>query len=221
LNLRPSGYEPDELPGCSTPRRGGRVCGVWGTGVAGDGCCGRRMLRAACVAGGGCGRGMGGWGLGEPGGDLLFHALRRSTIGAEGFHGRVRDGIGCLAPRCGHQAGQASLRSRAHRRAVWPKEPPDSIRGPMPPGGICAPLGGFAPPWGDLRARGDLRPLGGGFANVPRQSVSARGGRAGGGAPEPGLLGLAWRLPLHAGGLPGSGAARAAPQARDRAGSSD
>ena len=34
-------------------------------------------------------------GLGRPGGDLLFHALRRSTIGAEGFHGRVRDGIGC------------------------------------------------------------------------------------------------------------------------------
>ncbi len=30
-----------------------------------------------------------------PGGDLLSHALRRSTIGAEGFHGRVRDGIGC------------------------------------------------------------------------------------------------------------------------------
>ncbi len=33
--------------------------------------------------------------FGGPGGDLLFHALRRSTIGAEGFHGRVRDGIGC------------------------------------------------------------------------------------------------------------------------------
>ena len=29
-----------------------------------------------------------------PGGDLLSHALRRSTIGAEDFHGRVRDGIG-------------------------------------------------------------------------------------------------------------------------------
>ncbi len=28
------------------------------------------------------------------GGDLLSRALRRSTIGAEGFHGRVRDGIG-------------------------------------------------------------------------------------------------------------------------------
>jgi hypothetical protein len=51
--------------------------------------------------------GPGCWGFGEPGGDLLFHVLRRSTIGAEGFHGRVRDGIGCLAPRCGHQAGQA------------------------------------------------------------------------------------------------------------------
>ncbi len=34
-------------------------------------------------------------GLRRPGGDLLSHAFRRSTIGAEGFHGRVRDGIGC------------------------------------------------------------------------------------------------------------------------------
>ncbi len=33
--------------------------------------------------------------LDRPGGDLLSRALRRSTIGAEGFHGRVRDGIGC------------------------------------------------------------------------------------------------------------------------------
>ena len=30
----------------------------------------------------------------RPGDDLLSHVLRRSTIGAEGFHGRVRDGIG-------------------------------------------------------------------------------------------------------------------------------
>src|SRR5437660_9585191 len=42
-----------------------------------------------------------------PGGDLLFRTLRCSTIGAEGFHGRVRDGIGCFAPRYGHQAVQA------------------------------------------------------------------------------------------------------------------
>ena len=26
LNLRPSGYEPDELPGCSTPRQGDDKC---------------------------------------------------------------------------------------------------------------------------------------------------------------------------------------------------
>ncbi len=46
-------------------------------------------------------------GLGRPGGDLLSHALRRSTIGAEGFHGRVRDGIGCFTPRHSHQAVQS------------------------------------------------------------------------------------------------------------------
>ena len=45
-------------------------------------------------------------GLCRPGGDLLFRVLRRSTIGAGGFHGRVRDGIGCLSPRHGHQAGE-------------------------------------------------------------------------------------------------------------------
>ena len=32
LNLRPSGYEPDELPGCSTPRRW--WCGCVGSGLA-------------------------------------------------------------------------------------------------------------------------------------------------------------------------------------------
>ena len=30
----------------------------------------------------------------KPGNDLLFHTLRCSTIGAEKFNGRVRDGIG-------------------------------------------------------------------------------------------------------------------------------
>jgi hypothetical protein len=54
--------------------------------------------------GGGCER-VGG--IGGPGGDLLFRRLSGSTMGAEGFHGRVRDGIGCLAPRYGHQAGKA------------------------------------------------------------------------------------------------------------------
>src|SRR5437764_15441959 len=70
--------------------------------------------RAAPPRGGtGCGWTMVGLGLwvgrsGGPGGDLLCRALRRSTIGAEGFHGRVRDGIGCFAPRYGHQAGQTA-----------------------------------------------------------------------------------------------------------------
>jgi hypothetical protein len=32
--------------------------------------------------------------LGRPGSDLLFQALRLSTIGAEEFNGRVRDGNG-------------------------------------------------------------------------------------------------------------------------------
>ena len=34
--------------------------------------------------------------LRRPGSDLLSHTLRCSTIGAEAFHGRVRDGIGCF-----------------------------------------------------------------------------------------------------------------------------
>ena len=64
--------------------------------------------------------------LQRPGGDLLSHALRRSTIGAEGFHGRVRDGIGCLAPRHSHQVveggvilglGEQTRRQRKAREA--------------------------------------------------------------------------------------------------------
>ena len=73
LNLRPSGYEPDELPGCSTPR--------W------------------CLY-----DPLSDFPAGWPGGDLLFRALRRSTMGAGEFHGRVRDGIGCYQPRDGHRA---------------------------------------------------------------------------------------------------------------------
>src|SRR6201996_6371452 len=69
LNLRPSGYEPDELPGCSTPRWWRLFPGLGGNG----------------------------W-IGRPGGDLLSRALRHSTMGAGAFHGRVRDGIGCRRP---------------------------------------------------------------------------------------------------------------------------
>ena len=47
--------------------------------------------------------------LSGPGGDRLSHVLRRSTIGAGAFHFRVRDGIGCLGPRNGHQAGVTQI----------------------------------------------------------------------------------------------------------------
>ena len=73
MNLRPSGYEPDELPGCSTPRR----FFIQDRGVV-------VSFREISL-------------LSRFGGDLLSHVLRRSTIGVLALNGRVRDGIGCLA----------------------------------------------------------------------------------------------------------------------------
>jgi hypothetical protein len=107
LNLRPSGYEPDELPGCSTPRRGfglaspprGR-CGfaspfaLAALRAADVVAPGRRASRLAGVGVRGFVRRKGWFVLGRPGDDLLSHVLRQSTIGAEAFDGRVRDGIG-------------------------------------------------------------------------------------------------------------------------------
>ena len=43
----------------------------------------------------------------RPGDDLLSQVLRHSTIGAEAFDGRVRDGIGSDRFAEGHQAGKA------------------------------------------------------------------------------------------------------------------
>ncbi len=74
MNLRPSGYEPDELPGCSTPRRFPAVM---------------LSLRVFSFERSSL--------LFRSGGDLLSHVLRRSTIGATALNGRVRDGIGCFA----------------------------------------------------------------------------------------------------------------------------
>ena len=69
----------------------------------------------------------------RPGSDLLSRVLRRSTIGAGEFHGRVRDGIGCISPRHDHQAGEGqelmgrrwpsmSVRSGLWRRGVGPPD---------------------------------------------------------------------------------------------------
>ena len=47
--------------------------------------------------------------FGGPGGDRLSRGLSRSIMGAGGFHGRVRDGIGWIGPRHGHQVVRATL----------------------------------------------------------------------------------------------------------------
>ena len=46
----------------------------------------------------------------RPGSDLLSHALRHSTIGAEAFNDRVRNGIGFWALRHNHQVGKEQFR---------------------------------------------------------------------------------------------------------------
>ena len=51
-----------------------------------------------------------------PGGDLLFHRLSDSTIGAVGFHVRVRDGIGWDTDA---MATRQWSRRAVGRRACW------------------------------------------------------------------------------------------------------
>ena len=120
MNLRPSGYEPDELPGCSTPRHffpgcfsssknlssayiteakrpleGGLLFG-W-AGVVLRRCCFIDHAAYRAPFGGQCMI----WyflAINRPGSDLLSRVLRRSTIGAGAFHGRVRNGNGCSHP---------------------------------------------------------------------------------------------------------------------------
>ncbi len=45
----------------------------------------------------------------RPGDDLLSRVLRQSTIGAEAFDGRVRDGIGSCRLAESHQAGKERI----------------------------------------------------------------------------------------------------------------
>ena len=56
--------------------------------------------------------------FGRPGDVLLSHALRRSTIGAEGLHGRVRNGIGCYPLAI-------TTRSTQRATAKWMTKDPD------------------------------------------------------------------------------------------------
>src|ERR1700712_1475918 len=59
-----------------------------------------------------------GW-FGRSGGDRLSRTLRCSIIGAGVFHGRVRDGIGWIIPRHGHQIVRASLSACATMCWGW------------------------------------------------------------------------------------------------------
>src|SRR5579872_4632212 len=98
LNLGPSGYEPDELPGCSTPRQS--IALFYRFALAGAVLVKFRQRRTAAAKP----KGLGSRrferceeefpALCRPGNDLLSHVLRHSTIGAKAFDGRVRDGIG-------------------------------------------------------------------------------------------------------------------------------
>src|SRR6266568_3265533 len=59
--------------------------------------------------------------LGRPGSDLLFQALRLSTIGAGEFNGRVRDGIGFRPPASTTRSAKNGKRTCCPRGLVFPK----------------------------------------------------------------------------------------------------
>ena len=60
--------------------------------------------------------------FGRPGSDLLSRVLRRSTISAGAFHGRVRNGIGCsrsaITTRSAKSTYSRSCSICVHRRAM-------------------------------------------------------------------------------------------------------
>src|SRR6201986_3312020 len=76
--------------------------------------------------------------LGRPGSDLLSQGLSHSTIGAEEFNGRVRDGIGfMLLARTTRPAKDKEKRSKLECSGIRAQSP-DLIRGPtlMPSKGL-------------------------------------------------------------------------------------
>ena len=156
MNLRPSGYEPDELPGCSIPRR---VPGAARAG-SGDG--------VSCQRGGPF--------LSRPGGDLLSHVLRRSTIGATALNGRVRDGIGCFARAMTTRPGKKRV-SRSCGQGARGSGRINISRGRAGPGGRRA--SAVVP--GRLRVMGGFRPSG--------RSHAADAGRARSGPRSPDVVG--------------------------------
>ena len=110
MNLRPSGYEPDELPGCSIPRQ--LRCLKTKTLM-------RRIEREIRNRG-----------FTRFGGDLLSHVLRRSTIGAVALNFRVRNGAGCFAHAMTTKPKKAS--TAHHRCGVWEAAYCEAMRVPTP-----------------------------------------------------------------------------------------
>jgi hypothetical protein len=92
----------------------------------------------------------------RPGGDLLSRVLRRSTIGAGAFHGRVRNGNGCSHPaRTTRSAkGKAIFREAGEREAPFEHvlERPFRLSEAKPPQGRTA-VGADAPPCPERSAR--------------------------------------------------------------------
>ena len=113
MNLRPSGYEPDELPGCSIPRH---VCVAYRP----EGCLRPRFasFRENVMF------------FARSGGDLLSHVLRRSTISATALNGRVRNGIGCFARAMATRPRKEHLLSGLSRGALF--EASKGISRPLP-----------------------------------------------------------------------------------------
>src|SRR5579872_6606235 len=58
--------------------------------------------------------------LGRPGSDLLSRVLRHSTIGAESFHGRVRNGIGCSPLATATRSSKRKEGSESPGTRSWP-----------------------------------------------------------------------------------------------------
>ena len=67
--------------------------------------------------------------LGKPGDDLLSRVLRRSTIGAGAFHGRVRDGIGCSRSANITRPAKDSVKSDLQRIHPMPPSSAESAVG--------------------------------------------------------------------------------------------
>ena len=122
LNLRPSGYEPDELPGCSTPRQE-RATGVvtlerllYARRPLAAALCDRQGRRCFEKIFGICFAKPDYIAFSRPGSDLLSRVLRRSTIGAGAFHGRVRNGNGCSHPAITTRSAKGNVMRSWYRR---------------------------------------------------------------------------------------------------------